>query len=74
MLSFSGFLPESDCNNKTNIDYVNIYRIWELTCPEIEDLPAKNLYLRDHFAGFLRGSQTIFECAAGHELSDEVST
>ena len=58
---------QANCDDK-KWSNIKINRLWSATCdpPDVDDLQAKHLYLRDFHRGFPRGTSAQLECAAGY--------
>ena len=53
----TGFLSTDQCNEPGALPTSALNRLWTLTCPNPEDQPQLQLYLRDYHSAFTGGSQ-----------------
>ena len=58
---FNGFKTGCDRKGKSPVSW----QLWQISCPELTDLPSKNMYLRAYHASFHTGTKARYECAAG---------
>ncbi len=69
---YQGLWLEHDCESKTaGVDKTKAKRLYNLACPDLDHLPEKSLYLRDHNWIFLAGTQAVYECSLGKYISGQ---
>ena len=68
-----GFWPSDSCSSEPPDSRGTAYRLWRVKCDDLDDIPEKNLFLRDYNPKFFIETNATFECSAGYELPNKVS-
>ena len=72
-LLFKGFWPAELCPSKeVGVTVGTVYRIFNLSCDPLFDLPEKRTYLRQYHQHYLIGSNATYDCLAGHQFENGV--
>ena len=68
-----GFWPAELCPSKElGVTAGTVYRIFNLSCDPLFDLPEKRTYLRQYHQHYLIGSNATYDCLAGHQFENGV--